>query len=555
MQISFHPLTLPLFLSALILLSVALLVLQRARVKGALPLAVLLMGLSIWAGAYAVMWSLTALAVEVLWLRLAYTAIIAVPLSLLLFVAQITDNDRLLTKTNVALLALEPVVTLFVIWTSQSYFLYYAPLNVVAINSFLDLSWQRGAWFWVNAVYYYLLIFIAIVMLIRAILRAGLFARVQLGTILLGCLLPLGANVYATSFPSAFADLVVTPISFAVSGLIFAYALFRQRFLDIVPVARSVLIEKMSNGVLVLDMRGRILDVNLAAMRIMQIDEAAFGRDIREVYPALRLAAEPSQDFESSFELESSHPSRFFEVSSVSLRDGRGRENGRLISLLDVTERKRAEIRLQAMNARLQRQLRKISSLRDELQEQAIRDPLTGLFNRRYLAETLERELSRSKRRAFPMSLIMLDIDHFKQVNDTYGHKAGDRVLRSLGEMIRTHIRGSDVPCRFGGEEFVILLPDTTFDTSAQRAEHIRAEFQALAFFKGKDAIVPTLSLGVADFRGRNPKADNVLQAADRALYAAKAQGGNAAFKDIGKGAPIPVVKQKAGRRGRAQAG
>jgi len=121
-----------------------------------------------------------------------------------------------------------------------------------------------------------------------------------------------------------------------------------------------------------------------------------------------------------------------------------------LSTVRDISEQKRSEAELEKMNARLRKQVRKISVVRDELREQAIRDPLTSLFNRRYLTETLNRELSLAKRKDYSVSIIMMDIDHCKHVNDIYGHKTGDQVLKALGKIIQSHVRGSDISCRFG---------------------------------------------------------------------------------------------------------
>jgi diguanylate cyclase (GGDEF)-like protein len=121
----------------------------------------------------------------------------------------------------------------------------------------------------------------------------------------------------------------------------------------------------------------------------------------------------------------------------------------------------------------------------------------------------------------------MIDIDGFKRVNDTYGHKAGDRVLKALGEIVHLHIRAGDFACRFGGEEFVIVMPETSIETATERAEEIRARFYTARFFKTDHAVVPSLSIGVASFPAHGKNASRVLQAADRAMYAAKSSGGN----------------------------
>ncbi|BBI99478.1 hypothetical protein FGKAn22_11710 [Ferrigenium kumadai] len=193
----------------------------------------------------------------------------------------------------------------------------------------------------------------------------------------------------------------------------------------------------------------------------------------------------------------------------------------------DITERKRAENELHEANGRLGAQLQEIEKLQETLREQAIRDPLTGLFNRRYMEETLVREFAGAKRENYPVSLIMMDIDHFKKINDTYGHQAGDLVLQALGELLSGHIRGRDIACRFGGEEFLAVLPHTPIVTATQRAEQWRASFEALRMtYEGKE-IRATLSLGVASYTIHGNTGQEVMASADKGLYMAKESGRN----------------------------
>ncbi len=193
----------------------------------------------------------------------------------------------------------------------------------------------------------------------------------------------------------------------------------------------------------------------------------------------------------------------------------------------DITERKRAEDELHEANGRLGAQLLEIEKLQETLREQAIRDPLTGLFNRRYMEETLVREFAGAERENYPVSLIMMDIDHFKKVNDTYGHQAGDMVLQALGELLSGHIRGRDIACRFGGEEFLAVLPHTPIVTATQRAELWRASFEALRMTHEGKEIRATISLGVAVYSIHGKTGQEVLASADKGLYMAKESGRN----------------------------
>jgi diguanylate cyclase (GGDEF)-like protein len=166
--------------------------------------------------------------------------------------------------------------------------------------------------------------------------------------------------------------------------------------------------------------------------------------------------------------------------------------------------------------------------LRDQLRDQSIRDALTGLFNRRYMLETCRREFSRAVRTSQSISILSIDVDHFKKFNDNHGHDAGDMVLRAVGNCLENLFRNEDIPCRFGGEEFVVILPGADATAAARRAEHLRSKVEGLVVrYLEKNLPRITVSIGVAVFpeAGDNPQA--VLKAADEALYQAKEKGRN----------------------------
>lgn len=164
--------------------------------------------------------------------------------------------------------------------------------------------------------------------------------------------------------------------------------------------------------------------------------------------------------------------------------------------------------------------------LRVTLRQQSIRDPLTGLFNRRYLDETLERELRRADRADHPVGVVMLDIDRFKQFNDTYGHDGGDTLLHSVAEFLQLETRGEDIVCRYGGEEFVLILPGASLEDTHRRAEQVRTSVKQMQVqHAGQTLGSVTVSLGVAIFPIHGATGDEVLKAADSALYRAKAGG------------------------------
>jgi len=179
--------------------------------------------------------------------------------------------------------------------------------------------------------------------------------------------------------------------------------------------------------------------------------------------------------------------------------------------------------------------------LRDTLKHQSIRDPLTGLFNRRYMEDSLERELRRSSRTGRPLSVFMLDLDHFKRFNDTFGHEAGDVMLREVAYYMQKRMRGEDIICRYGGEEFVVILCEAPLEMAQKRAGQIlEGARQILVLQRGQSLGGITLSIGIASFPEHGSTVDVLLRGADQALYRAKEQG-----RDRYVTADVPMVHQQ----------
>ncbi len=181
-------------------------------------------------------------------------------------------------------------------------------------------------------------------------------------------------------------------------------------------------------------------------------------------------------------------------------------------NIRDITARKQAEEALIKSEALLR--------------EQSVRDHLTGLFNRRYMEETLERELMRAIRKHLSLGILMIDIDNFKQFNDTFGHAAGDAILRTLGRMLLENVRGEDIPSRFGGDEFIVVLPDASQVVVQRRTEQLRENAHSIRIqYEGQTLEGVTLSLGAAFFPEDGTTSVILLKAVDDALYRAKRAG------------------------------
>jgi diguanylate cyclase (GGDEF)-like protein len=165
------------------------------------------------------------------------------------------------------------------------------------------------------------------------------------------------------------------------------------------------------------------------------------------------------------------------------------------------------------------------AKLRQVLRDQSIKDPLTSLFNRRYMEETLQREVARARRNGTPLSVIVVDLDHFKKVNDTQGHPVGDVVLQGVAQQLQRALRASDVACRFGGEEFILILPECAKPAAAAKAEELCGRVRQLSFKEGGGALRVSASFGVASFPSDASLPETLLELADAALYEAKRSG------------------------------
>ncbi len=204
----------------------------------------------------------------------------------------------------------------------------------------------------------------------------------------------------------------------------------------------------------------------------------------------------------------------------------------------DISERRRNEEALKVAHAELAARVSEIESLNRQLREQAVRDPLTRLHNRRYFEESIAREVARAIRFGKPLAVLAIDVDHFKRVNDTHGHASGDQVLQNVAQVISADVRASDLVCRFGGEEFTVCLPGATLEAALVRAEQWRSRFaDSRVEGEGGIPVQCTLSVGVAMFLGAADTIEATLKRADAALYQAKGQGRDRVVADPTEGA------------------
>jgi diguanylate cyclase (GGDEF)-like protein len=215
---------------------------------------------------------------------------------------------------------------------------------------------------------------------------------------------------------------------------------------------------------------------------------------------------------------------RFIALESAHEVETTRQERDRARTAAEAAERDRR--RLAALNDALQGKMAEAEALQSQLREQALRDPLTGLFNRRFLSEAATSRIELANRRRTPLCVILIDIDHFKRVNDEYGHEAGDQVLVAFANLLQQRMRRSDVVCRFGGEEFLLLVDSCTEDAVYQLLDELLDKFRALGFGTGHGAFTArTFSAGVAVLPEDADDFEGLVKMADERMYRAKSTG------------------------------
>jgi len=469
-------------------------------------------------GAVAVPWKLV-------WAKLQYIGSGSVSTLLLLFAARYTGQDRWLRKWRRWAIWIPPALNVTAVMTNEFHHRIWAGFERGPAGSNL-LVYLHGPGFYFAVLILYVYIFAAGALLIRAAIRPGVVRRRQVATVLLATLFPFAASILYSLDITFLRGLDLVPISIFFSAVILIASTGTLRLFDVVPVARDVLIERMSDAVIVLDGQQRVIDLNPSAERLFHLDSSSVGAplgSILPIWPQLRARIESGRETHVEVALESD-PIRHVDVRVSPLSSRRKHVPGCVVVFRDISEKHGIEISLQEANRRLADQLERIEGLQRDLREQAIRDALTGLFNRRYLAEILPRELKRASCGDRPLCAVLFDIDRFKERNDRYGHEEGDRLLAQLGALLLERTRPGDVACRYGGEEFLLVLPGATLSVARVRAEEIRRAFEALSKRSTYGSAV-TLSAGIAAYPSHGTTQDALIRAADEALYIAKERG------------------------------
>lgn len=321
----------------------AYIVFQRRAVPGAKPLMLLILAVGVWSGAYAFELNSKNLAEILFWARIVYIGIVLAPAAWLAFTLEYSGQGQWLTRRNMSLLAIVPVVVIALVWSNELHHLFWKEMSLVEYGSITLGIYTYGGVFWFFTIYSYILILVGSYFIIRSIYRGRNFFRWQGILLLIGTLVPWCANaVYRLDlYPSLLLD--PTPLAFVISALAYTLALMKYGLLDIIPVARAALISEMEDGLIVLDTQDRIVDLNPAAENIFNLRASSvIGQEIECAdwgNSNILAALNGNSNHSTEIVIGSSADMRFYDLRASSLKDRSGSKTGRMIVLRDITER------------------------------------------------------------------------------------------------------------------------------------------------------------------------------------------------------------------------
>jgi len=502
--------TLALAFAAIVLMALAFVGFFRSHVSGALPFALLMTAGIIYT--FGSIFEIRGSTVDDLhfWLSFEYLGISFIgPLWLLLAFETSGLGSRKVTVLLCCIFA-EAFFTLAMVWTNDFHHLFYSSIALARNDGFSASILGHGPFYWMHFATLNACLLGADIFLVARALKAPDIYRQQAIMLIVASIFPWAGLGLLIAGSTPF-GLDIAPFCFTASGLLFAWGLFRHKLIDLGPVAYEHIFEGMGEGVLVLDRKARVVNINPAMSAILGVDGAAcIGQGSRLLFAGREaLAAFLGQQPPARADLALGEPqaTRHYAASLSPIKGRRGRIVGSILSLNDITLR---------------------VGLTKRLEELATTDGLTGVTNRRTVLERAAAELGRAQRQGEAISFLVLDLDEFKTVNDTYGHQAGDAVLSSAAAACLGSLRASDLLGRYGGEEFLAVLPGVGPAEAGAAAERLRAAVAAARVdFRG-ESIGVTTSIGCAGRESaKGETVDELVREADTALYRAKTLGRN----------------------------
>jgi len=499
---------LPSAVASLICLLLAAMVWKRRRLPVARTFYWVLSCIFIWVFSRLAVIVLESYEAKLLVSKFQYIGIAFLSPAWLAFSLSAVKHTRYLTRTNILLASAIPAVTVLLAMTNEYHYLLWKSISFEGARVIAE----HGGWFAVHIAYSYALIAVATLLAAVEYFRHPRY-KTELIAILVAPLTVLFANFNNLIGWLGFGGIDTVSIAFSVSSLLFFWVVLKDNYLQLVPVARAALVENMQDPIVVLDDECHVIDANPSAMKLFG---AGKGNLIGERFDAI---VTDERSFRNLLEQESTEleiGGREFQALNTRISISEGNVTGAVIVMRDITELKITQEKLKETSRDLQK-------ANKELLELANSDGLTGIANRRSFFQQFTRALSLKERAGTELCMLILDLDHFKKINDEHGHTAGDAVLKRVAGVLKETARKHDIVGRLGGEEFGVVFPDTDIAGARVFAERLRANIECS--HDGADVPV-TASMGLSAV-GPGMTAEEAFERADKALYESKEKGRN----------------------------
>lgn len=502
--------SLPSILTALVLLAVLWMLRESSTVPGINALRGLVVTVLLWSLAEFLESCLRPLESRLLLAKIRMVMVCVVPLAWFAFSLTYSQQRLRANRLPINLAALIPLATVALVFTNDSHGLIWQSQTLTESAGYLGLVVTHGAWFPVHAVYSAALILVATTILAFSLSQSA-ESSVPILSVIAAPLAGAIANAFSLSSWNPYPWFDYSTVGLALASVILYLGVLRYGLLRHGRVRRDQVVEQLNDGLLVARCNGDLLDANQAALAIFGLERSELAtRNINKLVKSIPLL-EINERSRSTVEITLGDAA--YEVRASAL-DPERPDGDTALLFRDVTRRREDN-----------QQLRNSQKILETL---AHTDALTQLNNRRVFTARLEEEVGRVRRHGATLSVLLFDLDHFKAVNDTWGHDTGDMVLKTVADCLNSVKRMTDVAARLGGEEFALLLPETGQPGALQLAQRLRQTIEASETrAPGGEVLNVTASVGVATVTRHSKQIEELLQHADTALYAAKDSGRN----------------------------
>ncbi|MED3550660.1 histidine kinase N-terminal 7TM domain-containing protein [Cytobacillus praedii] len=444
-----------------------------------------------------------------LWLRIEYLALPFIPVFILLMCLDYV-GQRLKPWICYTLYVI-PIITIFMHNTNSLHHLYYKSMKLRSDTPFPTIDLEGGPWFYIHSIFLFLCFMMSIIILLMQLKKSSFKFRMQILLMIAGLMIPLLANYFYINGLSP-SGIDLGPVSMSISFLFHGIALVSFQMFNVTPIARDIVFENMQEGVIVLNQNNVIVDYNGTMLQLIpKLNKHAIGKPIRDVLRSNpRLAEIISNKQECDYKISLGGEHVYYHIRFSPVQNKKNISIGRIVTFANVTER-----------VHIQEELKKLAST----------DGLTKVFNRTFFMEKIEEVFQSLTINGGGVSIIMFDIDHFKKVNDTFGHAIGDHILVHVADTAKKSLRNTDIMGRYGGEEFIICMANTPLYQACEFAETLREEIAKENRLINGEEVVITSSFGVSHAYINAGESQysihSLMKQADEALYAAKGKGRN----------------------------